>query len=57
MLRSPSIRYLFWAFYLTIIALQSVLAWQNELFVDEAFYWLEGRFLQFSYTEVPGFVP
>ncbi len=62
MLRRLNSRYLnyrfyFWGFYITTIVLQLVLAWRNELFADEAFYWLESRFLQLSYTEVPGFVP
>lgn len=57
MLRSLNHRYYFWFLYLTIIVLQLLLAWRNELFADEAFYWLESRFLQLSYTEVPGFVP
>ncbi len=33
------------------------MAIQTALFGDEAFYWLESRFLQWSYSEIPGFVP
>ena len=33
------------------------MAAQTEVFGDEAFYWLESRFWQWSYSEIPGFVP
>ncbi|MCX7544516.1 ArnT family glycosyltransferase [Marinicella gelatinilytica] len=48
---------MFWGLLVSIMILQVLLAVQTELFGDEAFYWLESRFPQWSYSEVPGFVP
>ncbi len=50
-------RRLFWGLAATLVSLQLLLATQTELFGDEAFYWLESRFLDWSYSEIPGFVP
>lgn len=43
--------------FLVICFLQVLVAYSSDLFVDEAFYWLEGQNLDWSYSEVPGFVP
>ncbi len=40
--------------YIVLAALQLLLLSQYELFVDEAFYWLEGQDLAWSYAELPG---
>ncbi|GAA4822096.1 membrane protein [Marinicella pacifica] len=50
-------RRLFWGLVATLVTLQLLLATQTELFGDEAFYWLESRFPDWSYSEIPGFVP
>ncbi len=53
---SPAKSY-FLGCFLTLCSLQIFLAITSELFVDEAFYWLEGQYLAWSYSEVPGWVP
>lgn len=37
-----------------IIILLLIIVSQLELFGDESFYWLEGKFLDWSYSELPG---
>ena len=37
-----------------VVVLQVCLLWQLQLFGDEAFYWLEGQHLSWSYSELPG---
>lgn len=44
--------YLTWG---TLAVLQFALLSSFELFGDEAFYWLEGQHLDWSYAELPGF--
>ena len=43
--------------YVCICSIQLYAAYHNELFGDEAFYWLESLWLSWSYTEVPGWTP
>ncbi|WP_395377351.1 ArnT family glycosyltransferase [Marinicella sp. W31] len=43
--------------YLLSVALQCWLMLRYPLFADEAFYWLEGQHLAWSYAEVPGWTP
>src|SRR6478672_1973678 len=40
--------------WLAILALRLVLASRLPLFVDEAFYWQEGRHLAWAYSDLPG---
>jgi len=48
---------IFWGLFVTLMIIQVMLATQTAIFGDEAFYWLESRFLQWSYSEIPGFMP
>lgn len=57
MLTSNQTKHLFWLVYAIIAALQLYAIGHNELFGDEAFYWLEGQWPSWSYTEVPGWTP
>ncbi|KAA3642092.1 MAG: phospholipid carrier-dependent glycosyltransferase [Proteobacteria bacterium] len=57
MLKGVATRHVFWGLYVTLMALQVMLAMHTSLFGDEAFYWLESLFIQWSYGEIPGFVP
>lgn len=50
-------RLLFISTYGVSVLLQLFLVGNSGLFADEAFYWLEGQFLDWSYSEVPGWVP
>ncbi len=50
-------RPLFWVAFAVTSGLQLVLLLSAEPFVDELFYWLESTRLDWSYTDVPGFVP
>lgn len=43
--------------FFLLCLLQLSVALSSPLFVDEAFYWLEGQYLAWSYSEVPGFIP
>ena len=47
----------FFLLYALTIALQCWLMLGYPLFSDEAFYWLEGQHLAWSYAEVPGWAP
>ena len=40
--------------WLALLALKLVLAARLPLFVDEAFYWQEGRHLAWAYSDLPG---
>lgn len=44
-------------FILVFLALQIWLVFNMQLFGDEAFYWLESQYLDWSYAEVPGWNP
>ncbi len=44
----------FLALWLVLLALKLVLSTQLPLFVDEAFYWQEGRHLALAYSDLPG---
>ena len=57
MLTSGQTKRLFWLVYAITTALQLCAIWLNDLFGDEAFYWLEGQWLSWSYSEVPGWTP
>ncbi|MCX7552944.1 glycosyltransferase family 39 protein [Marinicella sp. S1101] len=57
MLKQASEKHVFLSCFTILSLFQVVLAASSELFVDEAFYWLEGQHLAWSYSEVPGFLP
>ncbi|WP_223789721.1 ArnT family glycosyltransferase [Marinicella meishanensis] len=57
MLTSDQTKRLFWLVYAITAVLQLFAISRNELFGDEAFYWLEGQWLSWSYSEVPGWTP
>ena len=54
MLKAHS-KYGFWLTFSLLAGLQLLVMLQFELFGDEAFYWLEGQHLAWSYAELPGF--
>ena len=54
MLKPISAKNLFWVCYGLMCLLQLFAATQFPLFGDEAFYWLEGQHLAWSYAELPG---
>jgi hypothetical protein len=47
-------RHVFLAVWVALLATKLVLAAQLPLFVDEAFYWQEGRHLAWAYSDLPG---
>ncbi|NUS38538.1 MAG: glycosyltransferase family 39 protein [Lysobacter sp.] len=47
-------RRMFVGLWLALLAVKGVLAAQLPLFVDEAFYWQEGRHLAWAYSDLPG---
>ena len=47
-------RNVFLAVWLALLATKLVLAARLPLFVDEAFYWQEGRHLAWAYSDLPG---
>ena len=49
--------YLLAIFVLSLLVLQLWLIFNMQLFGDEAFYWLESQHLNWSYAEVPGWIP
>ncbi len=57
MLRSLNAKTYFFVVYLLIGVIQLYAAFTQLLFGDEAFYWLEGRNLAWSYSEIPGWTP
>lgn len=44
----------FWPLWLALLAIKLWLAWRLPLFVDEAWYWLEGQHLAWAYSDLPG---
>jgi 4-amino-4-deoxy-L-arabinose transferase-like glycosyltransferase len=44
----------FWALWSAVLLLKLVVAARLPLFVDEAFYWQEGRHLAAAYSDLPG---
>lgn len=44
----------FWALFVTVLLIKMVVAARLPLFVDEAFYWLEGQHLAAAYSDLPG---
>jgi 4-amino-4-deoxy-L-arabinose transferase-like glycosyltransferase len=54
MLTATQSRTWFWFLFGLLTAAQWLMAFQQQLFGDEAFYWLESRHLAWSYTELPG---
>lgn len=44
----------FWALWSAVLLLKLVVASRLPLFVDEAFYWQEGRHLAAAYSDLPG---
>ena len=47
-------RTVFWALFAGVFALKLLVAARLPLFVDEAFYWLEGQHLAPAYSDLPG---
>ena len=47
--------FIYWLVFTLLAGLQLAVICQYELFGDEAFYWLEGQHLAWSYAELPGF--
>lgn len=50
----PNARQGFLALWSAVLAIKIVLAAHLPLFVDEAFYWQEGRHLAWAYSDLPG---
>ncbi|MCD9028410.1 glycosyltransferase family 39 protein [Luteimonas sp. BDR2-5] len=48
------VRTVFIVLWIAIMALKLVIAARLPLFVDEAFYWLEGQHLAWAYSDLPG---
>ena len=44
----------FWTLWGIVLLLKLAIAWRLPLFVDEAFYWLEGQHLAAAYSDLPG---
>ena len=44
----------FWALWAAVLLLKLMVAARLPLFVDEAFYWQEGRHLAAAYSDLPG---
>jgi 4-amino-4-deoxy-L-arabinose transferase-like glycosyltransferase len=47
-------RILFWALWAALLLIKLLLAAAVPLFVDEGFYWQEGRHLAWAYSDLPG---
>ncbi|MGH8075139.1 MAG: ArnT family glycosyltransferase [Lysobacter sp.] len=47
-------RRLFWGLFAVVFAIKLLVAARLPLFVDEAFYWLEGQHLAQAYSDLPG---
>ncbi len=47
-------RAMFWSLWLGLFVVRVALASHLPLFVDEAFYWQEGRHLAWAYSDLPG---
>lgn len=52
--QADSAKRTFIALWATATLCKCVLAWQVPLFVDEAFYWQEGRHPAWAYSDLPG---
>ena len=52
--RYDSARHGFWLLWSAVLLLKLVVAARLPLFVDEAFYWQEGRHLAAAYSDLPG---
>jgi len=57
MLKKLTARTYFLLAYILVCSVQIYAAFNHQLFGDEAFYWLEGQWLAWSYSEVPGWTP
>ncbi|VAW48080.1 hypothetical protein MNBD_GAMMA02-1350, partial [hydrothermal vent metagenome] len=57
MLKKTTAKTYFLFAYILIGSVQIYAAFNHQLFGDEAFYWLEGQWLAYSYSEVPGWTP
>ena len=44
----------FWTLWGAVLLLKLAIAWRLPLFVDEAFYWLEGQHPAAAYSDLPG---
>ena len=44
----------FWALFVVVLLVKLLVAARLPLFVDEAFYWLEGQRLAAAYSDLPG---
>jgi len=53
-MRRLEMRTVFVVLWSTIVLLKLVIAARLPLFVDEAFYWLEGQHLAWAYSDLPG---
>lgn len=53
-MRRMEIRTVFVVLWTTIVLLKLAIAARLPLFVDEAFYWLEGQHPAFAYSDLPG---
>lgn len=47
-------RHVFWVLFALVLVVKLVVAAHLPLFVDEAFYWLEGQRLAAAYSDLPG---
>ena len=47
-------RKIFIALFVAIVSIKLLVAARLPLFVDEAFYWLEGQHLAAAYSDLPG---
>ncbi len=47
-------RRLFWTLFVVVFAIKLLVAARLPVFVDEAFYWLEGQHLAPAYSDLPG---
>lgn len=57
MLRQLTTKTFFLSAYILACSVQLYAAFNHQLFGDEAFYWLEGQWPDWSYSEVPGWTP
>ncbi|MBB3343986.1 glycosyltransferase family 39 protein [Luteimonas sp. RC10] len=53
-MRRIEMRTVFIALWVLVVALKLAIAMRLPLFVDEAFYWLEGQRLAWAYSDLPG---
>ena len=44
----------FWTLFVVVLLVKALVAARLPLFVDEAFYWLEGQRLAAAYSDLPG---